>query len=59
MISILFTIFSIVLLIANALLLFVIVEFSKTKRDTASKIGFGIMAGVYLANMIVIIGGMY
>lgn len=48
----------VLLIIANVLLLLCVAWFARGKRDKASKIGFGIMEVVYVANIVLAIGGM-
>lgn len=50
--------FIIPLVIMNALLLFVMIDFWRNCKEKASKAGFGIMSAVYVANLLyLIIGG--
>lgn len=53
--SLIMTILLTILLIANLFLLGVLIYFSKNKKDTASKVGFGFMEIVTFANMLVIV----
>ena len=53
--SLIMTILLTVLLISNLLLFGVIICFSKNKKDTASKVGFGFMEILTFANMVVIV----
>lgn len=59
MINVLSIILLTILLLANLFLFLLIVWFSVRKNDTASKIGFGFMEIVFLANMLVIVGGIF
>lgn len=49
--------FIIPLVIMNALLLFVMIDFWRNCKGKASKVGFGIMSAVYVANLLYLIGG--
>lgn len=53
--NIIITILLTILLIANAVLFAVMVYFSKSKKDTASRVGFGFMEIVTFANMTVVL----
>lgn len=45
------------LVIMNALLLFVMIDFGRNCKEKVSKVGFGIMSAVYVANLLYLIGG--
>lgn len=47
------------LILLNVILLLVVLFFAKGIRDKASKIGFGIMIFVYMANIIALTGGLF
>ena len=59
MINVLSIILLTILLLANLFLFLLIAWFSVRKNDTASKIGFGFMEIVFLANMLVVVGGIF
>lgn len=53
---IMLTVWVTVLVIANLFMFFVLYHFSKSKKDTASKIGFGFMKLLALSNIITVWG---
>jgi len=57
MMKILLLVWTIVLITANMLLLGIVLNFSKNKKDKYSKIGFGFMAAVLVLDMLFTIGG--
>lgn len=53
---IMLTVWVTVLVIANLFMFFVVFNFSKSKKDAASKIGFGFMKLLALSNIITVWG---